>query len=274
MVRIAIVAAAFALVPWGMFAQSVDLVNAELIARGSASYAKSCAVGYCHGSEGAAGRGPVLRDREWNPRQLFKTTHDGLPGTSMPAWKGILPQEEIWAITAYIVSLGPRVPAPSVFELSEAAREIPRELGAEAQRGHDLFFDLTNEKRCSICHRAGREGSANVGPNLAQSVKGKSAAKLRRAIHEPNADVAFGYATTQIRLRSGETVTGILLDKNKLRMRLFDVHTLPPALRSFYGDEVRRVRTRKGSIMPRGGELGYSQAEVDAVVAFLVELND
>ena len=272
--RIAIVIAALAVVPSGIFAQSVDLVNPEFIARGSASYAKSCAVGYCHGSEGAAGRGPILRDREWDPRRLFGTIHDGLPGTSMPAWKGILPQEEIWAITAYIVSLGPKAPSQSVIELGETAEELPRELSAEAQRGHDLFFDLTNEKRCSICHKAGREGSANVGPNLAQSAKSKSAVKLRRAIVKPNADVAFGYATTEIQLRSGETVAGILLEKDDSRVRLFDFHTLPPALRSFYGDQVGSVRTRKRSVMPKGAELGYSKAAIDAVVKFLVELNE
>lgn len=272
--RTAIVIAALVLVPCAVLAQSVDLVNPEFIARGAAAYAKSCAVGYCHGSEGAAGRGPVLRDRQWDPRQLFNTTHDGLPGTSMPAWKGILPQEEIWAITAYVVSLGPKVPAQSVFELGEAAEETPRKLSAEAQRGHDLFFDLTNQKRCSICHKAGREGSANIGPNLAQSAKGKSAAELRRAILKPNSSVAFGYATTEIRLKSGEAIRGILLEQDDSRVRLFDFHTLPPALRSFYGDQVRRVRTRKDSVMPQGEELGYSGAAIDAVVAFLVELND
>ena len=35
-------------------AESLDLSSPDLIAEGSEQFAKSCAVGYCHGSEGAA----------------------------------------------------------------------------------------------------------------------------------------------------------------------------------------------------------------------------
>lgn len=259
------------LIPTVVVAQSVDLANPDFIARGAVGFAKSCAVGYCHGSEGAAGRGPELRGREWNPRDLFDVTHDGLAGTSMPAWKGILPEEEIWAITAYIVSLGSSSHAETVVELGAESTETRRELSVDAAKGKALFFDLTNETRCGICHKVGPDGSATIGPNLAQSAVGKSKRQLLTAIRKPGAAVAFGYSTTEVRLSSGEVVSGILADRGEHIVRLYDMETLPPVLRSFYGDEVRRVRGRKRSQMPAGDSLGYSAEQLNAIVTYLSE---
>ena len=105
-------------------AESLDLSSPELIAEGSALFAKSCAVGYCHGSEGRPARGPELRNRVWDPRELYRTTADGLPGTSMPGWKNVIPDAAIWAVTAYVLSLSsdPPVGAAAIVELEALER--------------------------------------------------------------------------------------------------------------------------------------------------------
>ena len=83
-----ILAAALAAPSW-LLAQSatVNLSDPAFIAKGSAQYAKTCAVGYCHGSEGLPARGPALRGRRWDTQKLYSQIHDGIPNTTMPAWK-------------------------------------------------------------------------------------------------------------------------------------------------------------------------------------------
>lgn len=250
--------------------RTVNLLDEAVIANGAALFQKNCAVGYCHGSEGRSARGPALRDREWAPREFFRMTHDGLPGTSMPAWKGVLPVEDIWAVTAYVMTLAknPATPANAVVSI-EGAEEGPTALTGEAKHGEELFFDLTREKRCGLCHQVHDKGTA-IGPNLAVAAGAKSAAELARDIRQPGKDRAFGFELTEVTTRAGETIRGVLAARGPAAVQIYDTSAMPPVLRTLATGEVRRVRSRKGrSPMPEGWESVYSEAEIEAIVAFL-----
>ena len=81
--------------------------------RGEALYQRNCA--FCHAADGS-GRNWIgaflephprdLTDREFararSRRQLAQAIGDGIPGTSMPAWKAVLEADEIDAVAAYI----------------------------------------------------------------------------------------------------------------------------------------------------------------------------
>ncbi len=253
--------------------RTVNLLDQAVIANGSALFQKNCAVGYCHGSEGRSARGPALRDREWDPRVFYRMTHDGLPGTSMPAWKDVLPAEDIWAVTAYIMTLAknPVAPAAAVIPLDATESEGRRPLTGEAKRGEELFFDLTREKRCGLCHQVRGKGTA-VGPNLAVAAGAKSAAELERDIRDPGRRRAFGFELTEVRTRAGETIRGALAERTPAEVRVYDTSALPPVLRTVPSARVRRVRARKGrSPMPDGWEAVYSDAEIQSIVALLKE---
>ena len=70
----------------------------------------------CHGPQGH-GDGPAGQSLEPKPRNLasiqaaagddflFWRIHDGKPGTSMVAWKGILTDEQIWQVVSFIRTL-------------------------------------------------------------------------------------------------------------------------------------------------------------------------
>jgi len=250
-------------------APSVNLKNAELISRGNDLFARSCAVGYCHGSEGRASRGPQLRDRDWDPRRLHAVTRDGVPGTSMPSWSAILPDRDIWAVTAYIISLSSTQldDAAAVIELG--ARTQPAQVrSAEAQQGHDLFFDLVNEKRCAVCHQLGSKGAA-VGPDLAASAQRKSAEELLRDIVEPGASVARGYEQLSVATNDAERVAGIKKEETKEYVKLYDTSSIPPPLRTIYREQIHAVNTAKRSSMPSDYGRLYSPEELKAIVAFL-----
>ena len=247
----------------------LDLTAPEVIEQGAGLFAQSCAVGYCHGSAGRAARGPELRSRRWSPQDLYRITRDGIDGTSMPAWKDILGDQDIWAITGYILSISGHPPdGPTRVEVGATQSSKP-ELSDAAKRGRELFFDLNREQRCGLCHRIGDWGRA-IGPNLAQAAVGKSPAELAAAIKRPYATIAFGYQRTTVKTTAGEAVSGVLRGRNDSALRLYDTSVLPPPLRTFQAAQVESVSESERSSMPSSNELGYSDEEVQAIIAYLL----
>jgi putative heme-binding domain-containing protein len=248
---------------------TIDLNEAALIGRGGDLFTKSCAIGYCHGSEGRASRGPQLRDLPWDPRHIYTVTRDGVPGTAMPAWKDILPDRDVWAVTAYVMSLSStKLEGQSaVIELSESSAAPPAR-SAEAQLGHDLFFDLTNQKRCGVCHRLGEKGAA-VGPDLAASAKRKSDDELLRDIVEPSVSLAEGYEQTAVATNNAESVVGVKKEETAGYVRLYDTSSIPPPLRTIYRDQIHAVSTARRSVMPGDYGKRLSAQELRAIVAYL-----
>src|SRR3990172_8131223 len=106
-------------------------------ADGKAIYTQRCEV--CHGAEGN-GNGPAATNLDPKPRDfrrgwykirttasgqlptdddLVRVIGNGMPGTSMPAWKGVLSDDEIRAVAVYLKTFSRR------FE-----REQPQPLAA------------------------------------------------------------------------------------------------------------------------------------------------
>ncbi len=255
-------------------ADSVDLASPEMIADGSDLFAKNCAVGYCHGSEGRPGRGPALRDRVWDVRDLHRITAEGLEGTSMPGWKGIMADSAVWAVTAYVLSLSSEPPsgAAAIVEIGTAAAAAERAaLSEEAARGRALFFDLTRQRRCGVCHALDGLGTA-IGPNLTLAASTKSPHDLTRDIVTPQAQIAYGFEQVQVTLRSGETIAGVLAEETESVVRVYDTTSAPPPLRSVAKRDIRRQRKRNRSSMPDDLHEVYTADEIAAVVAYLSEI--
>lgn len=256
-----------------LLAESIDLSSPELIADGSELFAKNCAVGYCHGSEGRSARGPALRDRVWVPEDLYRITADGLPGTSMPGWNSILTEPSIWAVTAYVLSLSSDPPSgeAALVTLDGSGGSDERAvLSQEAQHGKDLFFDLRRQRRCGICHAVDGMGTA-IGPNLALAAANRTDEELRQDITSPSARIAYGFEQVELELRSGERVAGVLAEETDTVIRVYDTASAPPPLRSVPKGRVRQQRPRERSSMPGDLDTVYSAEEITAIVAFLRE---
>ncbi|MCZ7549406.1 MAG: cytochrome c [Anaerolineales bacterium] len=81
---------------------------------GKEAFTTNCAA--CHGAEGH-GDGPAGAALDPKPRDLsafapevgddylFWRVNTGVPGTAMVGWKGILTDEQIWDVIAYIRTL-------------------------------------------------------------------------------------------------------------------------------------------------------------------------
>ncbi len=106
---------------WGVPAPYAGMSNPlrrrkEMFDRGQAIYTQYCAV--CHGDNGVgnglAGRGlspppgnlvwlSDVPEKQWDEFMYWTIAEGGTAlGTSMPPYKQILTQDEIWAVTAYI----------------------------------------------------------------------------------------------------------------------------------------------------------------------------
>ncbi len=251
----------------GAQSSTLNLRDAVFIAAGSELFAKNCAVGYCHGSEGRAGRGPRLRDRTWNADKLFRVTHDGIPNTTMLPWKDILPEKDIWSVVAYVISIGAAE--------SDVARDVQLSgsggtdlLTDEARQGRELFFDLMNTKRCSVCHRVGSKG-ARIGPELGAAVRKKSAEEIRRDILEPQAAIAEGFEQIVIDTKKGERIAGLKKEETEELVRLYDTASIPAPLRTIYKDEIKSRGMQRRSAMPAVYRSLYTDEELNAIIAYL-----
>jgi putative heme-binding domain-containing protein len=247
---------------------TLELTDGVVIAKGNRVFARYCSVGYCHGAEGRSGLGPALSDRVWDPQELFETVGGGRPGTSMPPFQENLYPEDIWSIVAYVISLGSVKPGTSTAVEFESTARPSDLLSEQARRGRSLFFDLTNEKRCSLCHQLEGNGTP-IGPNLAALAKSESAEKLRRHILEPNGAIAEGFEQTVITTSEGERIAGVTKERTDELIRIYDAASIPSPLRTFYRDEIRSVETQERSSMPDDYGDFYLPEEVAAIIAYL-----
>ena len=83
--------------------------NAEAIQEGRTLFLQNGCSG-CHGAGGGGGMGPALIDDEWkfgsDDLTLFKLIKGEIPQQTMPAaFGGVLKDDEIWKIIAFIRSL-------------------------------------------------------------------------------------------------------------------------------------------------------------------------
>ena len=85
--------------------------NAYGIAEGKRLFSAFNCVG-CH-ANGGGGMGPPLMDDEWiygyYPDQIFRTILEGRPN-GMPAFRGRIPDYQVWSIAAYVRSMSGLVP--------------------------------------------------------------------------------------------------------------------------------------------------------------------
>jgi cytochrome c oxidase cbb3-type subunit III len=67
----------------------------------------------CHGGGGGGHIGPALTDAEWrygsSIEEVYRSIADGRPN-GMPAFRGLIVSEQIWQLSAYVLSLSGRVP--------------------------------------------------------------------------------------------------------------------------------------------------------------------
>jgi mono/diheme cytochrome c family protein len=151
-----------------------------LVERGFRFYRGECV--QCHGAPGVApdplglGMLPVPANlahtaRNWRPSELYWVVKHGIKMSGMPAWKFRLPEDDLWAIVAFLQEL----PKLSPLQYQDMARALgPLEAAAPPPAPDPAFAnpergkDVLQQYACVTCHEIpGVVGaSAPVGPPL------------------------------------------------------------------------------------------------------------
>lgn len=138
---------------------------------GKKIYEKRCV--WCHGMKGA-GDGPAAERVNPAPRDftsgmykikttpfdeispkdedVFRMISDGMPDSSMPAWKDLLSEQDRWDLVAYVKSLASLGKPAKELDFSKQVKTSKESI----ERGQKLFLD-----RCSECHGETGKGTAN-----------------------------------------------------------------------------------------------------------------
>ena len=141
-----------------------------------------------------------------------------------------------------------------VFRKFITALKRPRDL----KHGHEIFVQA-----CATCHRIGSEGF-EVGPDLIGQL-GMDEEALLKDILLPNERIRPGYETTEVKLRDGSMVTGLLKDDGATTLILAQAGGLEQSL---LRKDVADVRRSGASLMPPFGE-GLTPTDVANLLAWL-----
>ena len=90
---------------------------------------------------------------------------------------------------------------------------------------------------------------------------------LTESVVKPEADVEIAYRAVQVVLKSGQTVSGIRLNRDDLSIQVRDSRD---NLRSILMDNVQQIRYDKPSLMPAYTAL--NQKDLGDVIAYLNSL--
>jgi alcohol dehydrogenase (cytochrome c) len=218
--------------------------SAEDRAEGERLYRGQCAA--CHGPRGSGGSGgPDLTSgvfrKATSDAAMFDVIARG--STGMPGYGGSAKQ--VWQLVAFVNSL-------SVGGGGRAK--------GDARRGAALFA----AKGCASCHRGLGEG-----PRLNGAGKTRPLGYLRRAILEPQADVASEHWRVKGRAKDGTEFSGVRLNEDSYSIQFRS----RGELRTYLKEELAEFELLRESPMPSyAGKL--SDAEMDDLLAYLLSLEE
>lgn len=224
----------------------------QMLARGADLYNKTCATGYCHGVKGASGGAPRLASRGFDAAYITQVVRVGIAGTGMPGFGTQLDRADMAAVVAYVGSLNGI--APTTLAIPD--RGMPRrQLPPEAAKGRALFYDaIRGFNRCSTCHQVDGTGIAVADP----IAKIPDSVASLRAIASPHVVSATA---------EGSTFPALVLSKGAVTVKLYDLTSKPPVLRTFLAKEAQLGGVSSWS--HNSAMSAYSDGDLETVLAYL-----
>src|SRR5262245_32097669 len=245
--------------------------GAETIAAGRVVFNAGCQS--CHGPAGTGDRGPALNTGIFqhgsDDGDLFRAIREGLPGTQMPAFRG-LTDDQIWQLVSYLRSL-------SGIGTSNAAADATPLPGNRAS-GESLFF---GKAECATCHQVNGRGGI-VGPDLS-TVARASADAIRQKILNPTASFAApapagrgvpvgrgGAGARPVVLvaktKDGREIRGVRRNEDTFSVQMVDASGTLHLLDKL---QLADLRVENSSLMPGDYRTKLSASELDDLVAYL-----
>jgi putative heme-binding domain-containing protein len=206
----------------------------------------------CHGPEGDQVPGIDLghgRFRQtYSENALIKIIQNGIAGTGMPPNNLQDFQAEI--VVAYLRSLATSGRAANA--------------NGDAARGKALFQGKAD---CGSCHRVNGAGS-RVGPDLSDIAALRRTVEIERSLIDPNEEILPQNRMYRAITKTGETITGRLLNLDTFTVQILDSKE---RLLSLQRTDLRESGFVKDSMMPSYRDKLSSQ-ELTDIVAYLMTL--
>jgi len=205
-------------------------VTGQPIDAGRRQFAARCAS--CHGTDGAGGEfGPSILDiRRSGPaanRSIRNIITEGVPESGMPPFS--LPQEELDPLVAFVEGLR----APAAAHPAEG----------DVQAGENYFFGQGN---CVTCHMVTGRGGV-LGPDLSNLGREARLIQIEAALKDANTLPVPGYKLVSVRLRSGQTIRGLVKNESNYDLQLLG---LDGTLRFLSRDEIAQETAEPKPLMP------------------------
>lgn len=220
---------------------------------GKAAYAAVCAG--CHGLDGKGGeRAPDIasrpRVRELSDEAILHVLQNGVPNTSMPAFRSLGP-DKLRALVTHVREL----------QGIRNARNIP----GNADNGKNVFF---SKGGCANCHSV--QGSGGFyGSDLSGYAQGRSPESIRQTILAPNRDLDPRRRVVVATTSSGEIIEGLARNEDNFSLQLL---TPDGALHLLYKSSLAKLTYREESAMPADYEKKLSASELDDLIKFLASV--
>jgi putative heme-binding domain-containing protein len=210
----------------------------------------------CHGlGARGGGRGPDLtraRKKHGNSdAALFRTIHDGVPGTDMPAAMGSIGVEmkdqEIWEVITYLRSIEVKAPPPT----------------GDRARGKALFYGAAG---CSKCHMVDGKGR-RLGPDLTDVGGSRSLESIVESVRNPSRQLADGYQTVTVVTADGQHATGFLMNEDRFSVQMMDTSERILLLER---DKLRSFKKSATSLMPAYDATLLTDKDLQDIVGYLL----
>jgi putative heme-binding domain-containing protein len=212
---------------------------------GGALFRERCAE--CHGADGQGVAGHDLT-RLWasgaDDSRVFQTIRTGVPNTLMPS--SAAPEDELWALVAYLRSLnGP--------------------VSAESAKGNTAHGDQIYWADCGSCHAVNGRGG-RLGPDLSRIGQNQSREALTRAIRDPDSAITAGYRAVTLVTRDGQKIRGAMKSEDAFSIQIMDTHQ---QLQGFLKSRLREVVREAASLMPAFGPDRLNDGDLNDLLLFL-----
>ena len=219
--------------------------DARAIRAGDVLYANRCAA--CHGADAKGATGPDVT-RLWleqaNDERVFETIQLGVDGSVMPP--SFAPDDELWAMVAYLRSISTVPP----FDPGSGDTELGREIFAA---------------NCADCHRVNGNGGT-LGPELSNIAAVRSREALIGSIRDPSESIELGYRPVTLFTADGERVEGVTKGEDAFSIQVVNKDE---RLQGYLKANLRALVHEEESLMPRFGRVRLSGRELDDLLAYL-----
>lgn len=202
----------------------------------------------CHGIDAKGVLGPdltTLSASSASDQRLFQTIRRGVPGTQMPSSSA--PDDQIWAILAYLRTLTTTVP-------------VAISTAGNAANGEKIFWSS-----CGGCHRVNGRGGY-LGPDLSQIGSSRPRDGLVRTIRDPSRPIVRGYQPVTLVTSDGRRIRGVKKSEDAFSIRIMDTEE---QLQGYSKAGLREVTSDSRSLMPVFGVGRLTDRDLDDLLGFL-----